>query len=92
MGGYLTKTRMTTFIKAKLMELDNQMNIDKFRVTANITEYHIILNLIFRRNIIPKFLMIGQLFHVINICNTFRPRELLSFLHFTLLYQESPLA
>ena len=33
-------TRMTTFIKAKLNKSDDQMNIDKFRVAANITEYH----------------------------------------------------
>ena len=33
-------TRMTTFIKAKLNKSDDQMNIDKFRVAANIIEYH----------------------------------------------------
>ena len=31
---------MTTFIKAKLKNLDDQKNIDKYRVAANITEYH----------------------------------------------------
>ena len=54
---------MTTFIKAKLKKSDYQMNIDKNRVAVNITEYHIILKLIFLRIIIPKFVMI-QLFHV----------------------------
>ncbi len=33
---------MTTFIKAKLQKLDDQINIDKYRVAANITEYPII--------------------------------------------------
>ncbi len=33
------KARMTTFTKAKLKKSDDQTNIDKFRVTANITEY-----------------------------------------------------
>ena len=33
---------MTTFIKAKLKKSDDQTNIDKYRVAANITEYHII--------------------------------------------------
>ncbi len=32
------KTRMTTFIKAKLKKSDHQMNID---TAANITKYHI---------------------------------------------------
>ena len=32
---------MTTFIKAKLNKSDDQKNIDKYRVAANITEYHI---------------------------------------------------
>ena len=30
---------MTTFIKAKLKKLEDKTNIDKYRVTANITEY-----------------------------------------------------
>ena len=50
------KTRMTTFIKAKLKKLD------KYRVAINIIECHIISKLIFRRINIPK------LFHVKNIC------------------------
>ena len=55
---------MTTFIKANLEKSDDQTNIDKYRVAANISEYHIISKLIFLRIIIPKFLKIRQLFHV----------------------------
>ena len=44
---------MTTFIKVKLKKLDDQTNIDKYRVAANITEYHIILKFNFFRIIIP---------------------------------------
>ncbi len=36
--------RMTTFIKTKLKKSDDQTNIDKYSVDANITEYHIISN------------------------------------------------
>ena len=32
-----TKTRMTTFTKTKFKKSDDQMNIDKYRVAANIT-------------------------------------------------------
>ena len=39
---------MTTFIKTKLKQLDDHTNIDKHRVTANITEYHIISKSIVR--------------------------------------------
>ena len=31
---------MTTFLKTKLKKYDDQMNINKYRVAANITEYH----------------------------------------------------
>ena len=58
---------MTTFIKAKLKKSDDQMNIDKYGVAANITEYYIITKLIFQRIIIPKFMKIRQLFHVKNV-------------------------
>ena len=34
------ETRMTTFIKAKLKKSDDQTNIDKYRITLKITEYH----------------------------------------------------
>ena len=61
---YVYKTRMTTFIKTKFKISDDQTNIDKYRLAANITEYHIISKLIFLRIIIPNFMMIRQLFHV----------------------------
>ena len=38
------KARMATFIKTKLKKSDDQTNIDKYRVAANITEYNLILN------------------------------------------------
>ena len=44
-------TRMTTFIKVKLEKTNDQANIDKYRVAANITEFHI-SKLIFLRIII----------------------------------------
>ena len=53
-----------TFTKAKLKNSDDQTNIDKYRVAANITEYHIILKLIFHGNMTLKFLKI-------HICNYF---------------------
>ncbi len=46
---------MTSFIKTKLNESDYQTDIDKYRVTANIIEYHIISKIIFLRIIISKF-------------------------------------
>ncbi len=36
---------MATFIKAKLRKLDEQTNIDNYRLAVNITEYHIISNI-----------------------------------------------
>ena len=45
-------TRMTTFIKIKFKKSDYQTNIDKYRVAAIITEYHIISKLIFLRLIV----------------------------------------
>ena len=41
------KIRMTKFVKTKFKKSDDQMNIDKYGVAANITEYHSILKLIF---------------------------------------------
>ncbi len=38
----LIVTRMTTVIKTKFKKIDDQTNIDKYRVAENITEYHII--------------------------------------------------
>ncbi len=58
---------MTTFIKTKFKKSDNQRNIDNYRVTANITEYHIISRLIFLRIIIQKLRKIMQFFHVKNV-------------------------
>ncbi len=54
-------TRMKTFIETKLKKSDD---IDKYRVAANITEYHIVSKLIFLIIIIPKFMKIRQLLHV----------------------------
>ena len=58
------KTRMTTFITAKLKKLI--INIDKYRAAANFTEYHIISKLFFLGIIILTFIMIGQSFYVKN--------------------------
>ena len=55
---------MTKFIKTKFKISDDQTNIDKNRLAAIITEYHIISKLISQRIIIPEFMMIRQLFHV----------------------------
>ena len=55
---------MTTFIKTKFKKSDDQANIDKYRVAANVKEYHIMSKLIFLGIIIPKFMKIRQLFHV----------------------------
>ena len=57
---------MTTFIKTKFKISDDQTNIDKYRLAASITEYHIKSNIILQRIIIPKFMMMRQLFHVKN--------------------------
>ncbi len=45
---------MATFIKAKLKKSDDQTKIDKYRVAANVTEYKIILKIIFLRIIIHE--------------------------------------
>ena len=55
---------MTTFIKMKFKVSDDRTNIYKYRLAANITEYHIISKLILQRIIIPKFMMTKKLFHV----------------------------
>ena len=49
------KTRMTTFIKTKFKISDDQTNIGKYRLAANITEYQIISKLILQRIIFTKF-------------------------------------
>ncbi len=48
---------MTTFKEAKLKKSEDQTNFDKYRVVINITEYHILSKLIFRRISIPKINM-----------------------------------
>ncbi len=50
------ETRMTTSIGKKFSDIsDDQTNIDKYRLAANITEYHIISKLILKRIIITHF-------------------------------------
>ncbi len=58
---------MTTFLRSMFQKSDHQMKIEKYRAAANISEYHN-SKIIFRRIIIPKFMMIRQLFHVENVC------------------------
>ncbi len=55
MEAYIFIKRMTTFTKKKFKISDDQMNIDKYRLIANITEYHIISKLILQRIIITSF-------------------------------------
>ncbi len=45
---------MTTFIKTKFKISEEKTNIDKYRLAANITVYHIISKLILQRIIITK--------------------------------------
>ncbi len=61
---YKVLTRMITFIKTKFKKTDDQMNIYKYGVAANITEYYIISKLIFKRIIIPKLMKIRQIVYV----------------------------
>ena len=49
------KLRMTTFIKTKFKISVDQTKSDKYRLAANITEYHIISKLILQRIIITNF-------------------------------------
>ncbi len=52
----MIETRLTTFIKKTKFKIsDDQTNIDKYRLAANITEYHIISKLILQRIIITNF-------------------------------------
>ena len=60
---------MTTFIKTKLKKSVDQTIIDKYRVAANITEYHIISKLIFLRIIILKFM---EIISCKNVCKNFK--------------------
>ena len=47
---------MKTFIKTKFKISDDQTNIDKYRLAANMTEYHIMIKIILQRIIIRKFM------------------------------------
>ncbi len=49
------ETRMTTFIKKKFKISEDQTNINKYRLAANITVYHIISKLILQRIIITNY-------------------------------------
>ena len=51
------ETRMTTFIKTKFKTSDDQTNIDKYRLAAKITKYHILSKLILQRIIIKTFVV-----------------------------------
>ena len=51
-------------MKAKLKKSDDQSTINKYRVTVNIIEFHIIPKSIFLTTIVPKIMMIRQMFHV----------------------------
>ncbi len=46
------KTRMTTFKTMKFKISDEQTNIDKYRLTANITKYHVISQIILQRSLL----------------------------------------
>ncbi len=48
---------MTTFIKTKFNITDDQTNIDKYRLAANITEYYSISKLILQRIILKNYLV-----------------------------------
>ncbi len=60
----LKMIRMTKSIQTKLKKFNNQTNIDKYRVAANISEYHSKSKLILLRITITNFMMMRQLFHV----------------------------
>ena len=49
------KNKNDNIIKTRFKISDDQTNIDKYRLAANITEYHIILKLILQRIIITNF-------------------------------------
>ena len=72
---------MTTFIKTKVNKSDDQTNKEKYRAAANITEYHIISKIIFRRIIIPKFMKKRQLFRVKNVKINMFKMDVLTFSH-----------
>ncbi len=41
---YPLLSRIATFIKTKFKKSDDQTNIDKYRIAANIAEYHLYQN------------------------------------------------
>ncbi len=51
------ETRMITFIKTKFKILDDQTNIDRYRLAAKITVYHILSKLILQQIIITLLLL-----------------------------------
>ncbi len=53
---------MTSFIKTTVKISDDQTNIDKYRLAANITEYHIILYL--TKDHYSKFMIIRIFFQI----------------------------
>ncbi len=69
------KTRMSTSIKMNHRKSDDQTKIIKYRVAANIIEYHIISKSIFRRIIFPNFMMIKQLFLLKHVCNNVKTQH-----------------
>ena len=55
---------ITTFIKSSFKISDDQTNIDKYNLAANITEYHIISKLILQRIIIIQTFVVQESFEV----------------------------
>ncbi len=49
--------------KNEVKKTDDQTNIEKYRIAANIIEYHIISKFIFLRIDIPHLIKIRQSFH-----------------------------
>ena len=63
MNSVFLKKKSSNFKKNKndkLKKSNDQMNIDKYKVAANITEYYIIFKLISLGIIIPKFMKLRQ--------------------------------
>ena len=66
MSIYVAK-KQESRLQTKFKISDKQTNIDKYRLAANITEYHIRSKLILQRIIIPKFIMIRRLISCKNL-------------------------
>ncbi len=58
------ETRLTTFIKVKLKKSYDQKNINKYRVTSIITEYHHISKIYNQKESSFQIMMMRQLYHV----------------------------